>query len=271
MTRWQLIQAGIVTPGGDPSSVDAPAALAGSFALWSGASITVPFDRDLSLEAAAHRSCVSIHQAVNGTLAGGRLPLVLGGECSLVAGTMSAAIDQLPDLRLIFLDAHGDFNTAATSPSGYLSGMCLAHACGDWAEGLPWMGTRPFPGEQTYLIGGRQLDPGEGLNLARRGVRIVDHDEVVRLAQGAPVWVHIDLDILSPQEMFAVSHPVPGGMTFDELARLLASIADVSLVKGVAICGYQPAKDPNRVLPDRIAAAFARLLSSADAAPSGTT
>ncbi|HMJ53955.1 MAG TPA: arginase family protein [Polyangiaceae bacterium] len=258
---WQIIHAGIFTPGGDDSMVDAPNLLRQALGDVSDVdSVTVPFHRHAAQPRAAYDACVSLHDAVGRALVGGQRPLVLGGECCLVAGTLSAAADRFADLRLIYLDAHGDFNTPATSPSGYLSGMCLAHACGDFCPDLPWLRSVPFSGERAFLLGGRSLDPGEEMNIARRGVRIVDETMTIPCAPATPVWIHVDLDILTPSEMFAVSHPVVGGITFETLTEWLSKTANVFDVRGIAVCGYQPAKDPARTLPSRIAKSLGPVL-----------
>jgi len=268
MKSWQAIRSAIVTPGGHASSLDAPEALSPSFASFTASSaVPCAFDRTVDETRAAGRACESVHAAVTAVLRDEQRPLLLGGECSLVAGSLAAAASCLPELRLLFFDAHGDFNTPATSPSGYFGGMCLAHACGDWADAMPRLGA-PFAGERVCLVGGRELDPGEGANLERRGVtrRAVEDtagiERTVRAAGGHPWWIHIDLDIVRPEEMFAVSHPVAGGIGFAALERLLAVIARAAPVAGLALCGYLPAKDPERVLPARIAAAVAPLFSS---------
>jgi arginase family enzyme len=268
-SRWQLLATGIVTPKGNASTLDAPGILLERFALIAGGRppLTVPFDRSVSVAQAAYRSCELIHDAVEQALTSRQRPLLLGGECSLIAGSLSAAVDRIPNLHLAFLDAHGDFNTAQTSPSQYLGGMCFAHACGLFNAGLPWRAASPFPGKRAFLIGGRQLDPGEEANLQRTGVLRLDPspegalEPLRKPVERAPLWIHIDLDVVDPSENFAVSHPVPGGISFARLAVLMGELAALAEICGIEICGYQPAIDPQRALPSRIAAAVAPALS----------
>jgi len=221
------------------------------------------------MKQAARRSCENLHQVVKQTLSRGELPLILGGECTLIAGSLSAAVERLESLALAFFDAHADFNTAETTPSGYLGGMCLAHVCGMFAEALPWLAASAFPGKSVSLIGGRALDPGEVENLARAGVnRIAAEapDAAARVrdsVRGKSIWIHVDLDVVDPAFMFAVSHPTPNGITFESLSELLSVIGTAAIVRGIEICGYQPGKDPERLLPKRIAAAVAETLSKA--------
>jgi arginase/N-omega-hydroxy-L-arginine amidinohydrolase len=271
MKRWQLIQAGIVTPKGNLSAVDAPAVLLNSFTslIKYGDALEAHFDRSLPTERAAYRSCDLIREAVDQTLKDERRPLLLGGECSLIAGSLSSALDRIPNLHLAFFDAHGDFNTPETSPSQYLGGMCFAHVCGLFNPGLPWRAARAFSGERALLVGGRELDSGEDANLRRAGVLQVNpsaKDLVERLREAvgrAPLWIHVDLDVVDPSENFAVSHPVAGGISFARLQSILAQLAASNEVCGIEVCGYLPASDPERALPARIADAIAPLLGVA--------
>ncbi len=219
MSGWRVIQAGIVTPKGNASTLDAPAVLLQRFSPLdeNGPPVTVPFDRSLPMERAAYLSCELMHRAVEEALQAGRRPLLLGGECSLIAGSLSASLERIPKLRLVFFDAHGDFNTPQTSPSQYLGGMCFAHVCGLSSGRLPWRAAGAFPGDRAFLVGGRDLDPGEHANLQQAKVLRLDpssEDVLERLSEAigrAPLWIHVDLDVVDPSENFAVSHPVPGG------------------------------------------------------------
>ena len=268
MSRWRVMEAGIVTPKGNASTLDAPAVLLQHFMPddEKGTAVMVPFDRSLPMERAAYLSCELIHGAVEEALKAGQRPLLLGGECSLIAGSLSAASERIPKLRLAFFDAHGDFHTPQTSPSHYLGGMCFAHVCGLSSGGLPWRATSAFPGDRAFLVGGRDLDPGEHGNLRQAGVLRIDpsaKDALQRLSEAlgsAPLWIHVDLDVVDPSENFAVSHPVPGGISFGRLGSLLQGLARKSDIRGIEICGYQPAIDANRTLPARIAATFTPLL-----------
>jgi arginase/N-omega-hydroxy-L-arginine amidinohydrolase len=231
--------------------------------------MVVPFDRSAPLNQAAYHSCRAIHEAVEQTLKSEERPLLLGGECSLIAGSLAPAVDRIADLGLAFFDAHGDFNTPETSPSQYLGGMCFAHVCGLFNDELPWGASRPFPGERAFLIGGRELDPGEDANLKRSRVLRMDPSaldapqRIKETVRDAPLWIHVDLDVVDPKENFAVSHPTPGGISFGRLALLLGEFAAATEICGIQVCGYQPAKDPQRVLPPLIAAAIAPVFSRA--------
>lgn len=254
----------------------APAALGPTFAerLRPEKRIRLPFNpRDRWLTA-AREGCISLSDAVRTSLGAGAQVLILGGECTLVAGALSGALAVEPELRLVYLDAHGDFNTVATTPSHFVGGMCLAHVCGKQIAPLLWPGVRKIAEDRTYLVGARQLDPGEAGNLARSRVHRIafDRDEIdgaalLAAVRRTPVWVHVDLDIVDPRELPAVTLPVPGGPPLRALGDLLRSLGQVSDVRGVEICGYDTREDPEAQLPGVLATAFAYVLGLGDQSP----
>ena len=260
-----LLEAGIVTEQRYAGVSEAPAALGGMFADRLGAAkrVRVPFNpRDRWLTA-ARETCRVLADAVAASLRAGATVGVLGGECTLVAGTVSGALEVEPDLTLVYLDAHGDFNTLATTPSHFVGGMCLAHVCGRQVAALLWPGVRRIAEERTILVGTRALDPGESGNLMRSRVLRVPFDREQPDAPGLlaavrrrPVWVHIDIDVVNPREIPAVVLPVEGGPGLGDLRELLSGIAQVSDVRGVELCGYDPRQDPEAALPRLLADAI---------------
>ena len=264
-----LLEAGIVTEQRYAGVSEAPAALGALFAdrLAAAKRVRVAFNpRDRWLTA-ARESCRVLADAVAASLRAGATVGVLGGECTLVAGTIPGALEVEPDLTLVYLDAHGDFNTLATTPSHFVGGMCLAHVCGRQVAALLWPGVRRIADERTVLVGARQLDPGESSNLMRsRVLRIpFDRDQpdapgLLAAVRRRPVWVHIDIDVVDPREVPAVVLPVEGGPGLGDLRELLGGIAQVSDVRGVELCGYDPRQDPGAVLPKLLADTIVPLL-----------
>jgi arginase family enzyme len=169
-------------------------------------------------------------EAVGAALDGGRFPVLTASDCTICLATFPAVARRVPDVRFLWLDAHGDFNTPATSPSGYLGGMCLAAACGRF-EGAPApaSGRRP-EGELAFrarygepvdprrvtFVGVRDLDPGERAEVEAAGVGW-------EVPADGPVYLHLDVDALDPAVMPA-QFPVPGGMTEEEVRALLESL-----------------------------------------------
>ncbi len=267
-----LLEAGIVTEQRLAALGGAPAALGDAIAdrLRADKRVRIPFNpRDRWLTA-ARESCRVLAEAVCASLRSGARPVVCGGECTVVAGTIPGALEVDPDLVLVYLDAHGDFNTVATTPTHQVSGMCLAHLCGRQVAALLWPGVRGIPDEQVVLVGSRRLDPGEAGNLSKSRVLRIPFDAehadapgVIAAVRRRPVWVHVDLDVVDPRDVDAVATPIEGGPSLRALADLVRAIASVADVRGLELCGYDPTKDPDR----RFVAPLASLIAGAIAVP----
>ena len=266
---WHLIEAGVATATGFAGMTEAPQALVGAIAPIAAPAkhVRIPFVPREQWVRAARDSCIALGEAVRSTLASGSRPLVLGGECSIVAGTVPGVYPRLEDVVLVYFDAHGDFNTLATTPSHFVGGMCLAHVCGKHIGPLLWPGVRAFPEDQVCLVGARDLDVGERANLERSKVHRFtfaaagsEAGALVAALRRRRVFVHVDLDVVDPAEMFAVNFPAPGGVSFQALGEVLRSIASVATIVGVEVCAYDPRKDPQRELAPRIAEVVAPLL-----------
>jgi arginase len=255
-----LLEAGIITEQRFLGMSEGPAPIAAEIASFARPEkrVRVPFlPRDRYLTA-ARESCRTLADAVTSSLEEGARPLIVGGECTIVAGSIPGALAVEPDLVLVYFDAHGDFNTLATTPSHFVGGMCLAHVCGRKLAPLLWPGVRSIGEDHVALVGARDLDPGESENLARSKVRRVAFDPghkdapgLVAFVRRKPVWVHVDLDVVDPAEIPAVNFPVAGGPTARALCDVLSAVAGAARVRGVEICGYDPRKDtgPRPLVP----------------------
>jgi len=267
-----LLEAGIVTEQRLAGLGGAPAALGDAIAdrVRADKRVRIAFNpRDRRLTA-ARESCQVLADAVAASLRAGARPIVCGGECTVVAGTIPGAIEVEPDLLLVYFDAHGDFNTVATTPTHHVSGMCLAHVCGRQVAALLWPGARSIKDDQVVLVGGRMLDPGEAGNLAKSRVLRVPFDAEHADAPGLlaavrrrPVWIHVDLDVVDPRDVDAVATPIDGGPRLRALSDVLRAVGAVADVRGLELCGYDPTKDPER----RFVAPLAGLIADAVAVP----
>ena len=181
---------------------------------------------------------------VDDALAGGRVPVITAPDCSISVTTLPAALHHRPQAKVLWLDAHGDYNTPATSGSGYLGGMCLAGACGEWEPGL---GDTIAP-ERVVLAGIRDLDPGERELLERSPATVIGASVVETLVavknalDGAPVFIHLDLDVLDPEE-FPAAAPAPGGLSSDKLYDLMEAVAEESELVGLEITAFEAPGD----------------------------
>lgn len=193
----------------------------------------------------------AVAEQVRAARAASRFPLVLSGNCLSAVGAIAGLG---PRTGVIWIDAHGDFNTPQTTMSGFLDGMTLATATGRcWVElARSIEGFEPVPDKAVVLIGARDLDPGESQTLAR--------SEIVRLGvESAPneiesvlqnlgptmerFYIHLDLDALDPGEGKANGYSARGGFSNANLQRLLAIVASHLPVEAMTIASYDPSYD----------------------------
>jgi arginase family enzyme len=186
---------------------------------------------------------------VEDALTGGRVPVLAAADCSIAVTTLPAALRHRPDAKVLWLDAHGDYNTPEISGSGYLGGMSLAGACGEWDAGL----TDKIAAERVVLAGVRDLDPDERELLERSAVTVIGASVVETLVavknalDGAPVFIHLDVDVLDPEEFPATAFPTPGGLSSDKLYDLMEAVADDSELVGIEVTAFEAPDDPDEL------------------------
>ena len=187
----------------------------------------------------------------------GDFPLVLAGGCISCVGTLAGV--GAPPPAIIWLDAHGDFNTPETTISGFLDGMALATAVGRcWgklAATVP--GFAAVPERQAVLVGAREFDVTERALLDNSAVRVID-PQCIRnhgwRAELEPLWakiqtytgrayLHIDLDVLDPAEARVNQFAAPGGLTLTELLGVVSLVRERFTLAAAAITAYDPEYD----------------------------
>jgi arginase len=165
----------------------------------------------------------------------GRFPVLCAGTCSVCLTTLQVVARDRPDAFVLWLDAHGDFNSPDTSPSRFLGGMCLAGACGVWDAGIEGPAFDPA---RVVMCGVRDVDAGEQVLLETHGVsRIERPSRLADALAGREVFVHLDLDVLDPSVVEGFGHPVPGGFSAEGLERMLAEVGSVAHVIGLEVTG----------------------------------
>jgi arginase len=179
------------------------------------------------LEAAAAEVSAALDQ--------GELPLLTASDCSICIATLPTVAGRVPGVRFLWIDAHGDFNTPDTTPSGFLGGMCLAAACGRWDAGWP----DTIDPASVWFLGVRDLDPAERVEVERAGVQAGVPDE-------GPVYVHLDLDGLDPDVM-PVQFPVPGGLSAGEVQDVLSTLVAGGRLVGVEVTAFEHPEHLDRV------------------------
>lgn len=204
----------------------------------------------------------TLYEAVGAELQGGRMPIVLGGDHCLGIGSISAVArycrEQGRALRVLWLDAHTDFNTAALTPSGNVHGMPVACLCGygpDELVHLEASGPVLVP-SQLRMIGIRSVDHGErefvhemGLDvydmrsIDEMGMRGVMQAALAQLPDDAHVHVSFDVDFLDPDIAPGVGTTVRGGPTWREAQLCMEMLADTGRVGSLDIVELNPALD----------------------------
>ena len=202
-------------------------------------------------------ACQSIYQTAAACVLEHNLPIFMGGDHSIAMGTIGG-VSTADTTGVIWIDAHADFNTPESSPSGNLHGMPLSHLVG---LGLPELVNLGRPGAKidphhVVLIGLRNLDQGERDELRRlgmraytmrdideRGLAAVAREAIIQVAGLPRVHVSLDLDSLDPSEAPGVGTPVPGGLTYREAHLLMEMLAESRKVTSLDIVEINPILD----------------------------
>ena len=204
----------------------------------------------------------SLHEAVHAELALGRLPIVLGGDHCLGMGSISAVARHCRDtgktLRVLWLDAHADFNTAALTPSGNIHGMPVACLCGHGPAELTGIGghTPAIDANVVRQIGIRSVDAGEKRLVHEVGLEVFDmryidemgmrqtvEQALLGLDDSTHLHVSFDVDFLDPEIAPGVGTTVPGGPTYREAQLCMEMIADTGRLASLDVMELNPALD----------------------------
>ena len=223
----------------------------------------------------------TVYEAVYAALAAGDLPLLMGGDHCLGIGSVSAVARQCRDsgrkLRVLWLDAHADFNTSSLTPTGNLHGMPVAVLCGQGPQALTHLsGTCPalLP-SAVRQIGIRSVDAGEKQLLSDMQVEVFDMRHIDEMGMrstmqaalagldaGTHLHVSFDVDFLDPGVAPGVATTVRGGPTYREAQLCMEMIADTGLLASLDVMELNPALDIRNqtadVAVDLIASLFGR-------------
>jgi arginase len=197
--------------------------------------------------------------AVATSVQGGHFPLVLGGDHSIAIGSIRGAAKH-KKLGVLWIDAHADFNTAETTPSGNIHGMPLAALCGLgdprltrlWDESVPVVDP-----QRVAVIGARDLDSGEKKNLREAGVMVLSLEQIDRIGMHGAVsraleritrdvdgvYLSFDVDSLDPRHAPGVGTPVSGGLTYREAHLACELVAETGKLAGMDMVEVNPILD----------------------------
>lgn len=201
--------------------------------------------------------CDDVYQRASETITEGDFAIFLGGDHSISMGTIAAAAET-GAVGVIWIDAHGDFNTVETSPSGNIHGMPMAALVGKGDNLLVDIG---YPGAkllptQIVQIGIRDLDERERKALVESGIRVftmrnIDESGTAAVAYQAldhlkhldRIHISLDMDSLDPDEAPGVGTPVPGGLTYREAHLLMEIFGDSGRVRSLDVVEINPILD----------------------------
>lgn len=209
---------------------------------------------------AARPTLEALRDALGAALDAGRTPLLVTNTCGASIGTLPTVAARYPEAVVLWIDAHGDFNTPATTGSGYLGGMVLAAACGLWDSGHG-AGIDPT---RAVVVGGRDIDPAEADLLAGAGVRVIPPREstperIAGIVGDRDVWIHVDWDVLEPGYIPA-AYRVGEGLLPHQIADIFAALPAGS-VRGVEFAEFEAGDTevPERVSVELILETFQAL------------
>jgi len=209
------------------------------------------------------RVCRTLYKTVTDSLAEGALPVVLGGDHSLAAGSVAATADWVTGITsypmgLIWVDAHGDMNTPETTTSGNVHGMPLAALLGQEPVELASIGSTPsvLP-QHTVLVGIRNLDEREKHRIRASGVHVftmkdIDREGIAVIAERAialastgtgGIHVSFDMDACDPTFAPGVGTPVRGGLDYREAHMVMEIVADSQQVVALDLVEVNPTLD----------------------------
>jgi len=214
-------------------------------------------ERSLHYLPSIHQVCEQVYRAAEAAVEAGHLPLFLGGDHALAIGSVGGVSSERP-VGLLWIDAHGDFNTPQTTQSGNIHGMPLAVLLGDGYPELVNLGRRgaKLDPRDVVLLGVRELDPGERERLRasgitiftmrdidERGIDAVTREALARLAHRDRLHVSLDLDVLDALHAPGVGTPSPGGLTYREAQLVMELVAECGRLSSVDLVEINPILD----------------------------
>jgi arginase len=229
----------------------------------------------------------ALGSTVAAAIARGRFPLVVGGDCSIILGCLHGARAG-GEIGLVHIDGHSDFyhpgNYDSRKVQGSAAGMDLALATGRGEALLArWDGRPLVQDDNVVQIGERnELEPDFDYrdirqtairqlpirSVIRDGIeRTVRHSLAPMHGANPPLWVHVDLDVVSDREITAVDSPGHPGLSFPQLATLLRGLLESGRILGLDVAIYDPELDPQRIQAARIVDCLAHAFAGFHGAP----
>jgi arginase len=203
------------------------------------------------------KACKKTYEIGKKAIEDNEIPLFLGGDHSIAIGSIGGITDS-DDCGVIWIDAHGDFNTPATSPSGNIHGMTLGVLLGNGDKDLVNIGRKgsKLKPENVVLLGIRSLDSEERKRLSQsgcnvytmreideRGIHAVLQEALANIAHIKTLHVSLDMDAIDPHEAPGVGTPVHGGLSYREAQLIMETLADTKKVRSADVVEVNPILD----------------------------
>jgi arginase len=214
----------------------------------------------------------------------GALVLVLGGDCAQAIGLLTGARRYYKHINLLWFDRDADLNTPASTPSGRIDGMVVAHIIGRGApELVRFWGETPLVREpDVTLFGITRLDPPEQEFLSKSPLRHITAEEIAAKGAGAAATealslahantrefvLHLDLDVIAQEDFPPVNVPASGGLSLGDVRAALRAFARSNNLLGLDVAQYNPDKDPDGTNAKKIVDLIVDALSARLEAPS---
>lgn len=212
-----------------------------------------------------------VARRVRQTVAGGSLPLVLSGNCNASIGTVGGL--ETSPLGIVWFDAHGDYETPETTPSGLFDGMILSVLTGDcWTTLRTGVSSAPPIAKQRILnVGARTIEGGERERIEASSLVVLDPERfrqgggssfrqaLATLSQQVDgIYLHVDMDVLDPSEGAANNWAAPGGLSLAELEAAIVLVGEMLPIQAAGVASYDPTIDSD----GRVARAGVRVIAA---------
>ena len=190
----------------------------------------LPWDHAISESKATFDiAAVKLKEVINS----GGLPILITPRCATAIASLPVIVESYPDAVVLYFDAHGDLNTPATSESGYLGGMPITAALGEWDSGYG----SGLTSENLVHIGGRDIDPSEQEFIDYNNIMTISKTQIEgdlisfkKRIKGRPIFIHLDADVYDPSEVTA-EYAVDNGL----FRRHVRKVVDIVLSEGQLI------------------------------------
>lgn len=197
------------------------------------------------------------------TVNAGERPVTVNGDCCIAIGMLAGLQRAKVDPVVVWFDAHGDFNTADTTPSGFIGGMPLAMMVGRGDQKLMELaGAKPLPEDLVILSDGRNLDVVEGVEVRSSKIHHINYiDDLMKRDFGdRPIYVHFDTDVLNPNDAPSMAYVAEGGPSLEALKAAMKYLASTGKVAAVSMTVWDMLNDKDQKTQEACLACLGALI-----------